>query len=1306
MNEKDINQTEVYRDLQAEASNRFSNGAGKTIQHLIDGFNKLSTRIPEIFTGDKPFETRSGERYRIEFDSWVKPIDTTTYKSIVYKKQTERNTLYKGELWPYDARVRKMNYMASLRMRVVKIGASDEKGSISEPFEIMKLPVMLRSDLCYLSGHAYNDENEPHPSLMYEQENEVGGYFIILGREMVVLLQDHSVFNRDLVLRIGKKKEHLGSFMTIRHLSTTKQVSVVIEVFKSKGPVIQVDYHSFRKVESGQRGINLGDAFILLGIKVEDIPKFFRLMSFGEEVSENEIFSVIRQTLSSASRNIEECKNSIRATDREAYNLPVETGSRIAYENFIADLFPQIKNNQAKACMLAYMAIRAIRVYLGKDEVDDQNKTSNKQFQTPANVIEKLVQQLWRKIRYEINEEISSPTVNSASAIANIILSKSKITNRIIDSFNTGRWGPENDPQTGVVEETTRELGIVPIINRLTRIVVSGGRKTSSVKVESRMVDPEQTGVVCYFTTPDSDQIGKTRNLSWATRISLEVDGNSIINSIVSQVKSLINPLHIHDKGEDIGLIFINAYPIGWGNLKTVFEAVRNLRRQGKIKHLDKGKLEPYFELSLGIRNGCLWMNTSSGRAYTPRIIVYQQMINVGGYQVRTQFTLPLENKTWDELLSTGVVEYIDPFELQHVVIADLYLNFLKNEDTAEERIIMLNKLVNEGKTAEAESLYKDIKRDEINTFKTHLAIDPTDIYALTAVIAPFANRIAGVRLALQSKMAAQAISHQAPQHEYYMGQKYRQLVYNTAPVVCTSASVRSHQEFGFGDQIIVAFISLQGNQEDSIIWRKGAIDSGKLMVEVYTTEEMTAVNTGAVHKIFMKPFPRANENPDIYSYLGRDGLPEPGDKLNEGQIVIGVATCEMGKCSNYMKLAEEYYNIEDGIEVLQIISEETYERDRRVHLQRWNLIDKNLSQSELLQVLVERKTEKLKEIQEAADQPRWSDSVIVPPKKSFVVDKVALFDNELGARTVRVKLRSLRRPRVADKQNPRASQKATIGEIWNDEDMPFFWDGKTMMKPDAIVNSLAPFARQTNAWFLEMMTGLLDAVGGTRTLADAHRPFDIDWLFRRLRDIGYRERSVPMINGRTGEYFGVIDAQTGTFTEATVFIGPSYQTALKHQVQDKGQVRGIGKRDLQTGLGVKGRNTPAGVRFGNMEAHAVETHGAANVLVDRLRDSTAKTDKVICNICGVEAVFNVTHFSCRRCKTSDYNNFTRVEISRATEYVTKTLGMGNIIVNYKTDAKKISISEDIDEEFEEDEEEEEDFDDDFDDLDDDENYE
>jgi len=1291
MDEKDNDEFEVYKDLQLEASNRYFEGEGRTILHLIEGYNQLTSRIPDIFT-DRPFETRSGT-YRLEFVEWVKPSDEKRTKNIS-KKPSIRQEFYNGQLWPSDARTRKLSYMAPLRMRVVKVGEKGKEAA-SDPFEIMSLPVMLRSNLCYLSDSSAHVKGEPHPSLKYEYENDTGGYFINLGREMIILLQDHSIYNRDLVLRVGKKKEFIHDIITIRHKSTTKQVSVAIYYSKKKQPQFLLNYHSLKTNKTEKNGINLMEAFTLLGFDSGKVIKIFELMTVTMEnpIGIGQIIALLNNTILQAKVEIDKCKDKIRINDRETFNMNGSEGTNIAYANFLADVFPQTNSKALKAQMLAYMTIRVIRVFVGYDSVDVQNSTSNKQFQTPANIVEKLVQQMWRKIKHNVNEEIVNKNPSNASAIANIIMAKCNITNRFIDSFNTGRWGPDNDPKTGVVEETQRELGIVAIINRLTRIVVPGERKSGSVNPESRMVDPEQTGVVCYYTTPDSEQIGHTRNLAWAARISTEVNPDSIRESIVPQISKFITPMNIKKNKKD-GIILINAVPVGWGNVKTVFEEVRNLRRQGKILHLENGEWKPYFELGLGIKDGCLWLNTSSGRGYVPRIIIYTKIVSIGPFNIITRYTKSLQNKNWHEMLMTGVVEYIDPFELQQTVIADLYEDFLQREDILYERMKKLKKLVEDGDIEEAKLLYNQIENDEKNNQKTHLSIDPTEILSLSSAMTPFANRIAGVRLALQAKMITQAIPHQPPQHIHYFGQKYRHLINNTAPLVCTTATARSGQEFGLGEQIIIAFISLQGNQEDSIIWRKGAIDTGKLMVEVYITEEFTEINRGPIRKDIKVPFPKAGEDLDKYAYLDRNGIPYVGEVLKEGQFILPVATYEEGKLKKYLTLEKEYYDLEDGILDLQEMSANVYEEKKRLQMHRWGLSGSNLSQTELLEALIEKKAQKLIEIQTSEEQPRWLDSIVVPPTKKYTVSSAVIFDNDSGDRVARIKLRSLRHPRVADKQNPRASQKATIGQIWQDEDMPFFYEGKYTMTPDVIVNSLALPGRQTNSWFLEVISGFIDAIGGTRSNADAFRNKDIDWLYSRLKEIDYSERTAPMINGRTGEYFGVIDAETGSFVEAKIFIGPSYQTALKHQVQDKGQVRGIGKRDIQTGISTKGRNVTSGVKFGVMEGDAVATHGGSLTIIDRLRDSTAVDNAIICNVCGVVAEFQSPNYFCRRCETTQTDNFSRVKISRATTYMSKVIGTANILMTYKTNTKPSEEESEVedDEDDEEEEEEEEEF--------------
>lgn len=113
----------------------------------------------------------------------------------------------------------------------------------------------------------------------------------------------------------------------------------------------------------------------------------------------------------------------------------------------------------------------------------------------------------------------------------------------------------------------------------------------------------------------------------------------------------------------------------------------------------------------------------------------------------------------------------------------------------------------------------------------------------------------------------------------------------------------------------------------------------------------------------------------------------------------------------------------------------------------------------------------------------------------------------------------------------------------------------------------------------------------------------DINDAFKELELMGYNpDMTSRFVNGKTGKEI-----------EGGLVSGWSYYMPLKHKVMNKMQSRGFGKRDGKTMQPIQGRNRGGGIRFNLMDALAVIKSGAANVVADRLLDSSSKQDVYVC---------------------------------------------------------------------------------------------
>ncbi|CCW70880.1 unnamed protein product [Phytomonas sp. Hart1] len=207
------------------------------------------------------------------------------------------------------------------------------------------------------------------------------------------------------------------------------------------------------------------------------------------------------------------------------------------------------------------------------------------------------------------------------------------------------------------------------------------------------------------------------------------------------------------------------------------------------------------------------------------------------------------------------------------------------------------------------------------------------------------------------------------------------------------------------------------------------------------------------------------------------------------------------------------------------------------------------------------------------------------------------------------------RPPAVGDKFASRHGQKGTLPLQIRAHDLPFTTRGG--LTPDVIINPHAFPSRMTVGMVLEMLTGKLAALEGRFVDNSAwalagERPRAAEAIGEALARAGFSR------HGRES----LVDGVSGEAMEADVFVGVAGYQRLRHMVNDKWQARArtdahTHRAVTKTGQPVKGRKRHGGVRVGEMERDGLLSHGASEVVVDRLMHVSDKTRAFICVHCG-----------------------------------------------------------------------------------------
>ena len=469
----------------------------------------------------------------------------------------------------------------------------------------------------------------------------------------------------------------------------------------------------------------------------------------------------------------------------------------------------------------------------------------------------------------------------------------------------------------------------------------------------------------------------------------------------------------------------------------------------------------------------------------------------------------------------------------------------------------------------------------------THREIHPSTIFGILASCIPFPEHNQAPRLCYQCAMGKQAMGVYVTNYNNRMDKTAYVHTYGMRPLVDTRImNLLNLHTIPCGAQVIVAIMTHTGyNQEDSILFNKGSVDRGLFQATIYHTEKDEDKKIHGDQEIRC--------NPDVTKTKGM-------------------------KFGNYNKVNEN-----------GVIPENTLVEDRDI------IIAKVLP-------IKENRNNHTKVIK-FEDQSR-----IYRTKEETYVDKNYIERNGDGYNFAKIRLRCLRQPVIGDKFSSRHGQKGTMGNIIEEENMPFTDSG---IRPDIIINPHAIPSRMTIGQLKETLLGKVLLELGLFGDGTSFGEFDIKNICKELQKLGYESKGNEIL----------YDGLTGEQLESNIFIGPAFYQRLKHMVNDKQQSRSIGPMVNLTRQPAEGRSRDGGLRYGEMEKDACVAHGVSRFNKGRIYDASDAFSVNVCKKCGLIAAYNNEkhiHF----CKTCDNRtDFDYVEIPYACKLLFQELTTMNI---------------------------------------------
>ena len=873
----------------------FQDNPTALVDHHLNSFNNFFEHgINQIFREKNPIKIMKEQN-----------TETRDYrlKANIYLAGREGNKIYYGKpiifddnnehyMYPNEARLRNFTYGISIHYDVdIEYFITEEDGKITEKHETLskiflgRFPIMLRSKLCILNGF---DKNVRYT--MGECKNDSGGYFILDGKEKVIISQekfaDNMLYIRD---KVNDLYSHSAEIRSVSEDASKPIRTLAIRIVSPSA-----------SLTNNQIVVNVPNVR-------KPVPLFILMRALGV-ISDKAI-------IESCLLDIEKYKNYVDLfipsihdagkifTQKTALNY-IKTFTKGKTVSHVLDilmnyLLPNIGelNFRDKACYIGYMVFELLKVFRKENKPTDRDSFKYKRVELPGTLLYDLFKEYYtlqqKNIYQKIDKEYFFKKGLYGNDFTDLINNNYKefFSERIVETgFRKafkGSWGSE---------EHTKRLGIVQGVPRLSfNSYISIMRKInlpfdSSAKVVGpRLLHSSQWGKIDPVDTPDGGNIGLHKHMAILVKITEKCSGKPIIDWL-----RLNSDLRTLDESSFLYLskstkVFVNG---SWIGVLNEPEKIKNLLLDNRRSAL----IPIYTSISWEIKTNSLFIYTDSGRLSHPVFYInyFNKRLSFDNEKIIKNI---LDNNfTWNELIS-GFEKKNESFNIDkcdiYNKVDDLYgtnsIDKLRDSQAIIEYI----------DTAEEETSLICVKFEDLTKHNqyTHMEIHPSLILGVMGnqIIFPENNPLP--RDLFSCGQSKQAISMYHTNFNNRFDKMSVVLNYGQLPLVKSRYfKYINNEEHAYGINVIVAISCYGGyNVEDSVLFNKSALDRGLFRNTYYNTYETFEESSTNASSTVDSRFANIEKNNVIglkpgydYSELDETGLIKENTLLDEKKVLIG----------------------------------------------------------------------------------------------------------------------------------------------------------------------------------------------------------------------------------------------------------------------------------------------------------------------------------------------------------------------------------------------------------------------------------
>jgi DNA-directed RNA polymerase beta subunit len=744
-----------------------------------------------------------------------------------------------------------------------------------------EIPVMLGSSLCWTHGMSKEDL-----LAMGEDNRDPGTYFITKGgTEKIVLAQEKQRMSIPLLL-IGKKGELICQMTCPTPRGTTLVVLTV------DNDVIYLNTYFMEDDSSGKViSIPVSWAWIIFGYSPLDIwpfieswidpkyrrkaeqmfiPTYLKAADVGD-VSQVKIAMMKKRVRSKEPPLIDEYGLD-GALQRELFPFIDETDFDLSgFSPSEVVEFIRFRKLQ----MLSRMIAQILEHMIGKRSLTDRDSLANKRYDSAAPALQALFSRAWEKFVSDVEDELRKRGKGRSGKILEEVskvlpTEVGELSKNLQDSLASKKWGVRGtrgkvrEGMTDILERTT----LMATLSHIYRINTPSSREGTNLA--PRKLHPSQLGYICLAETPEGKGCGLVKNLAITCYPSLERDENDILRDLWPRIWWEGSPDFDIFRTDGLTKVLVNAKLLGWA--KDGLALYKHCIEQRR-----SSKYDP--DICIVLREGILEIYTDGSRPVRPLLVVHDGELII---EKKNMWRAP-----FPDLLSEGCVEYVDALEAETAYIARTRADVVARQEELAETAGKIEELEQDPEHDEVQlSGLKKALAFILDHPYSHCELDPNAMWGATGSLNPWPDKIHGPRTSYTPGMTKQATTVYHKRHDLRYDTSAKVLSFPAPALVSTmTQDLVGLDEQPNGETVSLCFLTFEGfNQEDGLIFRKGALDSGRFMYTYYSSYRSVAKSS----EVFLKPKPNPGEDPEKYHALGDDGIPLVGSLIRTDDCIIG----------------------------------------------------------------------------------------------------------------------------------------------------------------------------------------------------------------------------------------------------------------------------------------------------------------------------------------------------------------------------------------------------------------------------------